>query len=369
MTVGRRIEHCYVHVPFCPTICPFCSFEVRERRAGAVDAYLTRLDDEAARTNDRVDVGPLRTLYLGGGTPSYLRSHEFERLVEVLRRRVGWAPEVTLEVHPSTCSQRRFSRWRELGITRFSVGVQSFDDEVLSRLGRHHDAASGRQAVEWAVDTGAEVSLDLIVAVEGQDVAADIDAAVASGVEHVSAYTLTVEDGTPFALGGVEVDATAEHDAIMCAGTTLGGSGLERYEVSNHARRGHECRHNQAYWDGRWWLGLGPGASAHEPPPCAGAAAALRRTNPPFERWLAGEEADPELLTPVEVGAELVIAGLRRVKGVDLDEVDRRTGVSGRWQEAIDDLVAIGHLVVQGNRVAATPAGLLHLDAVSARFV
>lgn len=369
MTVGRRIEHCYVHVPFCPAICPFCSFEVRERRSGAVDAYLARLDDEVARTCDRVEVGPLRTVYLGGGTPSHLRDHEFERLVEIVRDRLGWAAEVTLEVHPSTCSRRRFSQWCALGVTRFSVGVQSFDDEVLARLGRQHDAASGRRAVEWAVDTGAEVSLDLIVAVEGQDVADDLDAAIATGVDHVSAYTLTIEDGTPFASEGIEVDAIAEHDAIVCAGTVLGGAGLARYEVSNHARPGHECRHNQAYWDGRWWLGLGPGASAHEPPPCPSDSGALRRRNLPFDSWLAGQEPVPDHLSAAEVAAELVVAGLRRVNGVDLAEVHRRTGVSGHWQEAIDELVESGHIVVEGSRVAATPAGLLHLDAVSGRFV
>ena len=367
MTVGRSIEHCYVHVPFCPTVCPFCNFEVRERRAGSVGAYLDRLEDEAARTVDRLDVAPLRTLYLGGGTPSHLRSDEFARLAAILAGTVGWADEVTLEVHPSTCSPARFARWSDLGVTRFSVGVQSFDDAVLGRLGRNHDGDAGHRAVEWALATGAEVGLDLIVAVDGQDVGADLAAALATGVDHVSTYTLTIEDGTPFARDGVEVDADAEHDAIAAAGEILGGGGLDRYEVSNHARPGHECRHNQAYWDGRWWLGLGPGASAHEPPNDRGVA--VRRFGAGFDEWLAGSDGVAEVLDAGEVAAELVIAGLRRVDGVDLAEVGHRTGVIDRWTAPIAELEAAGLLMVDGHRIAVTPAGMVHLDAVSARFV
>ena len=362
------VEHCYVHVPFCPTICPFCSFEVLERRAGAVVAYLDRLDAEAAATADACEVAQLRTIYFGGGTPSYLRADEFERLAGIIRGRLGWAGEVTLEVHPATATRDRFSDWRDLGVTRFSVGVQSFDDDVLARLGRNHDAAAGRRAVDWARNTGAAVSLDLIVAVDGQDVGVDLAEAVATGVDHVSTYTLTIEEGTPFARARVEVDPDAEHDAIVRAGEVLGAAGLRRYEVSNHARPGAECEHNRAYWDGAWWLGLGPGASAHLPGPTG--TAALRRKNAPFDRWLAGDPGDVDVLEVVDVAHELVIAGLRRAEGVDLGEVTARTGVvDPTWDEVVAQLAADGLLVVTGARIAATATGLLHLDAVSAAFL
>lgn len=365
---ANSIEHCYVHVPFCPTICPFCSFEVLERRAGTVDAYLDRLDVECAATAATHDVAPLRTLYFGGGTPSYLRSDEFARLVAIIRGRFGWAPEVTLEVHPATASRDRFAAWADLGVTRFSVGVQSFDDDVLVRLGRNHDAAAGERCVEWAQETGQQVSLDLIVAVDGQQVAADLARAVHTGVDHVSTYTLTIEPGTPFARDGVEVDATAEHDAIVAAGEVLGAAGLARYEVSNHARPGSECRHNQAYWDGASWLGVGPGASAHLPR--RDAPGAVRRVNAPFDSWLAGSPGETDELDPTDVAHELVVAGLRRVEGVDLDEVTARTGiVDPRWDEVVDLLVASGSLTRSAGRIAATPAGLLHLDAVTAAFL
>ncbi len=365
---AASIEHCYVHVPFCPTICPFCSFEVLERRAGAVDAYLDRLDAECAATTETHDVSPLRTLYVGGGTPSYLRSDEFARLAAIIRGRFGWAPEVTLEVHPATASRDRFAAWSDLGVTRFSVGVQSFDDDVLARLGRNHDASAGERCVEWAQDTGRAVSLDLIVAVDGQQVGVDLERAVDTGVDHVSTYTLTIEPGTPFARDGVEVDATGEHDAIVAASEVLGAAGLARYEVSNHARPGSECRHNQAYWDGAWWLGVGPGASAHLPRP--GVAGAIRRVNAPFDSWLAGSPGEIDELDPSDVAHELVVAGLRRVEGVDLDEVTARTGVvDPSWADAVDLHVASGLLTRSGRRIAATPAGLLHLDAVTATFL
>jgi oxygen-independent coproporphyrinogen-3 oxidase len=297
---GSEIRHAYVHVPFCPTICPFCSFDVVERRAGAVAAYLDGLDREAATTVDRLDVAPLRTIYLGGGTPSYLRDAEFERLVAVLRRRIGWADEVTLEVHPSTATRDRVRRWADAGVTRLSVGVQSFDDEVLAALGRSHSAADNHRVVEEALDTGVTVSLDLITAVPGQDLAGELRAAASTGVDHISAYTLTIEPGTPFARDGVE--PAREREALESAASMFGAVGFDRYEVSNHARGGSRCAHNLAYWDNSWWLGLGPGATAHEPAggsraesatggraewATSGPVVALRRTNPSLDEWLA----------------------------------------------------------------------------------
>ncbi len=160
-------------------------------------------------------------------------------------------------------------RWVDLGFTRLSVGVESTDDAVLARLGRSHDAASGMRAVEAALTSGLEVSVDVMTAIEGQDVAADLARVAAEGVDHVSAYVLTIEDGTPFARDRVRVDSDAEVGALDAAETVLGTAGLRRYEVSNHARPGHECRHNLAYWDNRCWLGLGPGAHGHEPAPAS----------------------------------------------------------------------------------------------------
>jgi len=374
----QAVRHAYVHVPFCPTICPFCNFEVTERRSGAVALYLDRLDDECARTVDRLDVAPLHTLYIGGGTPSYLRDAEFVRLMGLLTARLGSATETTLEVHPSTATTDRLRLWVDGGVSRLSVGVQSFDDLVLRRLGRPHDAATNRAVVEAALDTGAIVSVDVITAVDGQDVRAELETAADLGVHHVSAYTLTIEHGTPFAEQGVEVDAVHEFDSLLAADSVLGDHGFERYEVSSHARPGSRSRHNSSYWDHRWWLGLGPGAVAHEPvghqrSDCD-PIVSVRRTNPPVTQWLAstppqGDGRDPRTVHGWCVDG--VISGLRRTDGVDLTELSRRSGIDVEtyFAAAVASEVAAGRVVLDGTRVSATDTGRWHLDAVMRTFV
>lgn len=374
--VAEPVEHVYVHVPFCPTICPFCDFHVLERRAGAVAAYLDRLEVEAAEAAPLVAPGGPRTVYLGGGTPSHLREGELERLVGALRRHLGWAgDEATLEVHPSTVTRSRARAWVELGFTRLSVGLQSTQDDVLRRLGRPHDAAAGLAAVDHALAAGARTtSLDLITAVAGQDVRLDLERAAASGVDHVSAYTLTIEAGTPFARQGVEVDAAAEASALRAAAEVLGARGLERYEVSNHARPGQECAHNLGYWHNRLHLGLGPGATGLEParPGDPDDVLARRRVNPAFEDWLAGRPATVTPVTRHDLLLEGVLTRLRLREGLDLVELSRRTGLDAAAELAagLEEVVGAGLARLVGGRwLQATPSGFEVLDRVAAAFL
>lgn len=371
------VNHVYVHVPFCPTICPFCDFHVLERRAGLVDAYLDRLDREAAEVADRLDVRPT-TVYLGGGTPSHLRPRELERLCSILRRRLGaWETplaEATLEVHPSTVNAARVAQWAALGFTRVSVGVQSTSDDVLRFLGRPHDAARALQALDLVLDAGAfQVSADLITAVPGQDLEADLRAVAGRGVDHLSAYTLTIEEGTPFHRQGVEVDAEAEAAALALASAILPEYGLARYEVSNHARPGAESHHNLGYWRNRFYLGLGPGAGAYEPPTEGDplGVAGWRHTNLPLPRWQAGEAAEAEAVGPRDVVVEGLLVGLRLAEGADLDGLSAQAGVAvdDVVGPAVDRLVAAGLLRRSVGRLYATEAGLTVLDRVVAELV
>lgn len=368
-STSEPVRHLYVHVPFCPTICPFCSFHVLERSAGAVDRYLHRLDEELAVLADSVPM-ELDTVYLGGGTPSYLRVGEIEALVTSVRRRVGWGSvENTLEVHPSTASPSRCRAWVGAGFDRLSVGAQSFDDEVLRRLGRPHDADGGARTAEWCLAAGATTSVDVVTAVEGQDVAADLATAASLGVHHVSAYTLTVEEGTPYDRAGVEVPDDRAAAALQEAADVLGAAGFERYEVSNHARPGARCAHNLAYWTHRPYLGVGPSASSFLPGPTPGSA--VRSRNPDTVKWLAGGRPDVEEVAGRELMADLLLCGLRLADGVDLAAVADRTGVDVRAEEqhALAALSADGLIVVDGDRLRATPAGVMVLDRVAATFL
>jgi len=358
------VRHLYVHVPFCPTICPFCSFHVLERRSAAVERYLDGVDLELAQLAERCEIVP-ETIYFGGGTPSYLRPAEMERLGAAIRSRVGWgSTEVTLEVHPSTASAERVGEWADLGVTRFSVGAQSFDDAVLTTLGRHHSGDAGRRAVEWCLSSGLTTSVDIMTAIDGQDLAADLGTAAALGVDHVSAYTLTIEEGTPFEAGGVVVDNDVEAAAIGLAAELLEASGFERYEVSNYARSGQRCHHNQAYWRHRWFAGVGPSAASLLP---LADGTVARWANAAMTPWLDGDPGAGEIMAPADLLGDALLCGLRLREGVDLDAVESLTGLDPRRELAdeLDVLCAEGLLGLDGSTLRATDAGYLVLDRVA----
>jgi putative oxygen-independent coproporphyrinogen III oxidase len=371
--IDRVVRHIYVHVPFCATVCPFCSFDVVERRAGQVDAYLDRLAAEAVVAAEQFDVVPT-TLYLGGGTPSHLRIGELARIVDVITRVFGRpSGETTIEVHPLDAGEGKVAALGDLGFNRLSVGVQSFDDRVLASLGRAHTGAAARTAIERCLATGATVSLDLISAVEGQDLGSDLAAAVASGVHHMSVYTLTVEDGTPFARRGVQVPDDRAAGAIERTARVLGSAGFDRYEVSNYARPGRRSTHNQAYWRNRWVLGLGPSAGGHLPPLDAdrsAGAAAVRTANAPMAAWSGGAPPEAEALSPREAAGDHVFCGLRLSDGVDLAEGSLRWGVDiGReFAAEIESLRCDGLVELDGTVLRATDAGYRVLDRVAAEF-
>ncbi len=363
----------YLHVPFCPQVCPYCDFHKMRRHEGLVAGYLGRLEDEAAALAARFP-GPLETVYLGGGTPSHLRDDELARVFDALRR--GWgglgALETTLEADPGTFDAARARRWRDAGVTRLSIGMQSTQAPVLRFLGRGHTGPQALQAARDALGAGLHVSLDVITAVPGQDARADLEAAAASGAQHVSVYTLTVEPYTPFAQRGVRVDEERAADDFDLAEAVLRQHGLERYEVSNHARRGFESHHNRVYWRGDGWLALGPSAAGFEPPAPGDPPGTLgvRTRNPPIKTWL---RAEPPERTPVDgpaLALELLMTGLRTREGVDLGELRRRTGVDARtgFPRTIADAQRYGLLRFDGPRLRATPAGTRVLDAVLRRF-
>ncbi len=366
------VRHLYVHVPFCPSICPYCDFHVLTRRAGQVEAYLAQLEVQAAALAARYAVD-LDTVYLGGGTPSFLRDHELAALVGTVRRHLGWGrQENTLEVNPGTVSPERAAHWRSLGFDRASVGVQSLNDDTLRFLGRQHDAGQARAAVMELRAAGFRVSGDLITAVPGQDLAADVEGLVGLGVEHVSAYTLTIEPGTEFARRGVTVAEEDEQEGFTRTAELLARHGFTRYELSNYARPGAESRHNLAYWRNRFYLGLGPGAAGHYPlPPSGDGLLGERVTQPHLHDWLAGERAERDLITPEEYVTDALFMGLRLADGVDLRDLTGRSGldVRARYGAVIAEQARLGLLALDGDQLRATPEGQWVLNRVVTAFL
>ncbi|TSA83911.1 radical SAM family heme chaperone HemW [Deinococcus detaillensis] len=369
------VKHLYVHVPFCPSICPYCDFHVLTRRSGQVEAYLAQLEREAAYLAATYPTD-LETVYLGGGTPSFLRDDELAQLTQTIRRHLGWGRlENTLEVNPGTVSASRAQHWRSLGFDRASVGVQSLDDPTLKFLGRQHDAEQASSAVELLAAAGFRVSGDLITAVAGQPLERDIAGLLALGVGHVSAYTLTIEPGTPFARRGVKVNEDDEQMGFERTAELLTDAGLERYEISNYARPGEQSRHNSAYWQNRFYLGLGPGAAGHYPTQQAGLRAE-RRTNPHLHDWLAhdfaaGPAAESEAVDAEEHVTDALFMGLRTRAGVDLAALSLSSGleVTQRYAGPLERNLKAGLLTLDGAVLRATARGWWLLNKVLGDFV
>jgi oxygen-independent coproporphyrinogen-3 oxidase len=384
----------YVHVPFCERICPYCDFAVvRAPRldASAEDAYVAALLRELAARAQDFPGRRLETLYLGGGTPSLLRPASVASLVRAVRDAfpdAADAVEVTLEVNPSTLERSRLPGFAEAGVGRLSLGLQSFDDAVLRRLGRAHRASEGEASFAAARAAGfANVSVDLIFAAPGQSldgVRRDLARAVALGPEHVSTYALTVEAGTPFALAerrgqlqlADEEVTVAMMDAIE---TALGSAGLARYEISSFARPGFASRHNRRYWERRPVLGLGLGAWSIDPPTPDAPFGARRMNLRALPAYLARIDAvgradaePPERLAEATARGEAVFLALRTVAGLDARAFADEFGAPPRrfYAGAIDELIGAGCLVEgEGGDLRLTPRGRLVSDSVFERFV
>lgn len=379
----------YVHVPFCQRICPYCDFAVvAGLPGGREDRTVSVLVREIEGRAQPFRPASLATIYLGGGTPSLLRPESLGRILGAIGKAFPGTPsEVTLEVNPSTTERERLPAFREVGVTRLSIGVQSFADATLKRLGRAHTAVECHATLEAARRAGFDnLSLDLIFGAQGQDlpaVLADVEAALAHSPEHVSAYALTVEPGTPLAFG-VETgrlvlpsdDLAA--DMMLAVADRLEAAGLQRYEVSNYARPGNEAQHNARYWQRRAVLGVGIGAHSYRPPTAANPHGARPANERDLARWSARIESgvmtspEPGWLSAAEARAEAAFLALRRRQGISAAAFSAEWRATPRdiWPREIENLVAAGLLdESSAGDLALTQRGWLLADSVFEHFV
>ena len=258
----------YVHLPWCLRKCPYCDFNSHATPAGALpeSRYLDALVADLDAALPLVWGRTVHTVFIGGGTPSLFSPEGIDRLLADIRARLPLvaAAEVTLEANPGTFERERFRAFRAAGVTRLSVGVQSFDDAMLERIGRVHDSAQARAALGEAAAAFETFNIDLMYALPGQrleQLRADLDTALAFAPPHLSIYHLTVEPNTAFAAAPpVLPDEDLASDMLDLITERLVAAGLERYEVSAYARAGHRCRHNFNYWQFGDYLGIGAGA-------------------------------------------------------------------------------------------------------------
>jgi putative oxygen-independent coproporphyrinogen III oxidase len=370
----------YVHWPFCLSKCPYCDFNSHVRH-NAIDesrfarAFAREIETTAARAPGR----NVSSIFLGGGTPSLMQPETVGAILDAIDKhwRVAADVEVTLEANPTSVEATRFAGYRSAGVNRVSLGVQALDDPSLKELGRLHSAREALDAVAVARRIFERYSFDLIYARPDQSPDSwtrELQLAIKEAAEHLSLYQLTIEQGTPFfGLHGAgklktpdEATARALYDVTQDVCTRYD---LPAYEISNHARKGAECRHNLVYWRGQEYAGIGPGA--HGRLDVEGTRHATATEKRP-EAWLMRVEANghgivtEDCLTHEERADEFLLMGLRLAEGIDPRVYERLAGrpLDPRRISLLSDEGAI--IVDDDGRLRVTQAGFPVLDAVVA---
>ncbi len=363
----------YIHVPFCRHRCGYCDFTLVAGRDDLIDRYLSAIELElAAALPQGAEVD---TLFFGGGTPTHLSPSQLGRLLDLVMSRVRLAPgaEISVEANPLDLTGERVDTLRKAGINRVSVGVQSFRGEELSILERDHSGDEAFELVADLMQSIPNVGIDLIFGVPGQSLnnwQETLERALRLAPPHLSTYGLTFEKGTAFwsrrARGMLhQQPEELEREMYALAIDSLTAAGYRHYELSNFARPGSECRHNQVYWNARSYFAAGPGAASY--------LEGVRRTNHRstthwIERTLRGEMAigSSERLTPEEVAREALMLGLRQLQGISVSNFEQRFEVSLATLSgpAIRRMTAAGWLEQVAGQLRLAREGVFVADSV-----
>ncbi|MBR3235919.1 MAG: radical SAM family heme chaperone HemW [Atopobiaceae bacterium] len=381
----------YLHLPFCVRKCAYCDFTsfATGRDDPAMETYTSSLEQEVTMASNARLLECCETAYLGGGTPTMLGPKLLARLVSLVLEAAPRINELTVEANPDSLSDETLAALVDAGTTRVSIGVQNFDDAELRALGRVHDAQTARDRVAASVSSGLDVSLDLMCATPLQTEESwkrSLEQAISLGVCHVSVYPLQIEEGTPLAktLGEEEPDWNApevQASRMELAAEMLAEAGFARYEVASYALPGKACRHNQAYWNGHPYLGLGVSAASMLTregygrmrnawpglPSIPSDISRIRMTceaaNKPFspKDGLPSQQLELELLTEGQAAAEDLMLGMRRTAGIDsgLIAIAGRVLGEDRVNESIDTLVDRGLATWRDGRLVPTHEGWL----------
>ncbi len=370
----------YIHIPFCIRKCAYCDFLSGPQNKETIDAYV----DSLIREIHAHGIGKITSIFLGGGTPSVLSSEQMGRIFDAIRECfvIAEDAEITIEANPGTVTREKLSAYRACGINRISFGLQSVKNEELQLLGRIHTYEAFTESYRLARACGfSNINVDLISAIPKQTVASweeTLQTVIRLKPEHISAYSLIVEEGTPFAkLYGKGCpkeqdlpDEDAEREMYYLTGKLLKEAGYHRYEISNYAKEGKECRHNIGYWERTDYLGVGLGA--------ASLLDNVRYTNTTdlteylrYADWPDRLRRQKEVLSVTEQMEEFFFLGLRKTEGISLSEFEALYGepLMVRYGEQIERLRQEGLLEVQGNRMRLTHRGVDVSNYVFSEFI
>lgn len=369
-TSADPIRHVYVHIPFCARICPYCAFYKERADPAQTERFCAALLAELESSGVRLNLQP-ETIFFGGGTPTALSTSQLRELIRGfgdlldLTKLVEW----TVEANPGSVSPAKAKMLHSLGVNRISLGVQSWDDQLLAVLGREHSAAQAELSVQILREAGfTNLNIDLMFGLPGQTAAqweATLARTIALQPEHVSAYCLTYEEDTEFFLrharGELRADEQTDAQFFELAMQALGGAGYRHYEISNYARAGYASHHNRGYWAGDDYLGIGPSAFS--------TIGLQRSQNVPdyrvySDRVHAGESltSSEEALTPQIKRIESIALSLRTSNGIPSHWLDS-------WNDEREEFLSLGLIRQDDARVKLTERGKLLADSVAAAFV
>ena len=343
----------YIHVPFCMSKCNYCAFFSHACAAPDWEKYASDICSEIVYWAQKLGKTDVPTIFFGGGTPSLMPTKHFAQIINTIHDNfnVDTDAEITLESNPGTLDRGRLGEFVQFGVNRLSVGVQSLNDDKLKFLGRRHNADDAIRLLDDAHNMGLRVSGDFIYGLPGENVDDVINTCKQInqlGLQHCSMYELTIEAGTPF--GRMNLDMPDNDTMAQMYMAISDNIAPTRYEVSNYAVPGNECRHNQNVWDGDAYIGIG-----------IGAAGRVFIDGTWYEQMGGGAQFDP--MTADARAIEKVITGMRTIRGCKLTP-DVNHVINTDWINANSDLVKI-----QNNRVAVTDSGMLVLDNVITKMV
>ncbi|HNX90824.1 MAG TPA: radical SAM family heme chaperone HemW [Candidatus Omnitrophota bacterium] len=368
----NSVRSIYIHVPFCTDKCDYCAFySVPGAHNDTIWFYLGALEEELRKRTSAL--GQPNTIFIGGGNPLSLPDKEFDILLSMVVKYLtpGAKTEFTVEANPESISKIKTAILASHPVTRISMGVQSFDKNIRGILGRKGALTRLDKKFSGLVSAGIkELNIDLIYGIPGQTLAQweeDLSKAAAMPITHLSAYNLTIEKLSPIS------KRIREHDINDIQSTKMWKmaeailarkNGIKRYEISNYAKKGHECRHNLDFWHGCDYIGFGPAAVS--------SIGTNRSINPSdIKKWARGKNIRTEKLTPEQKAREILILGLRTVTGADMDDIAKTTGINimSVCRKTLGKLSQNGLLRIKNERAIPTKRGLLLADTVAVELI
>ena len=363
------IDSIYIHIPFCVRKCNYCAFNSKVSNDEEISAYVDALISEIKNS----EFEKISTLYFGGGTPTILKIEQLEKIISLFK--FDDTAEITIEANPGTVDEKYLRNLREIGFNRISLGVQSFNDELLKILGRIHTKNQAIETILLAKKYFGNVSIDLMYSLPNQsliDVENDLEFAIAQDVQHISIYGLEIEEGTNFgkmyAEGNLNLpDDSAMYDLIVA---TLPRFGFRRYEISNFAKKNFESRHNLGYWTGRKYLGFGAGAHSYN--------GKIRNSNVRdvatyIKKIRSGENVSvlEEIVSQKAAMEEFCFLGLRTAEGLSVETFYKNFGknIFEIYGAVIEKNLKLGLLENSNGRIFLTPRGMKFGNVVFADFL